>query len=393
MAFGFFSKDKNKGPREVTCPLCQHSQQESPLAVSSYCKGCKAYLSFDGGEVTARSASGTPDPFAHRPAQPKVEIDYSAREEPAPLTPAAKKAAQAIAPKAATEPSPKPQPAPQAQVKPQAQAPSQVSPPAQAPQPEEQPKVISQPQAPASPAPPPEPKKEEVKEVLTQEVLPEIKPLLGTPEAEDSESDESDHDESSPRYHRQNTEEEALSGRSKKKKEANERHVACFECGDSHIANSRANSTQCRKCGRLISLKDQHIKENWSSPIQTRGNVYIHKKGIVSDASIRCHDLVVEGDFTGSAECSGDLTLRRHGKVVGNVICNRLLVQKRAQVEFLNLVEMNECKIDGVVTGNISCRGLLALEKKATLIGDIKVGSLTVADGAKHSGQIQMGAF
>ena len=54
---------------------------------------------------------------------------------------------------------------------------------------------------------------------------------------------------------------------------------------------------------------------------------------------------------------------------------------------------MDECTIDGLVTGHLACRGLLALEKKATLTGNIKVGRLTVADGAKHTGQIQMGGF
>jgi len=143
----------------------------------------------------------------------------------------------------------------------------------------------------------------------------------------------------------------------------------------------------------MISLANHDIKGPWSSRIQTRGDVFIHKKGIVTGATIQCHDMIVEGDFTGSVECSGDLTLRRHGKIMGKVLCDRLLVEKRAKVDFLNPVETNECRIDGLVTGNITCRGRLALEKKATLTGNIKVGTLTIADGARHSGQIEMGGF
>ena len=45
------------------------------------------------------------------------------------------------------------------------------------------------------------------------------------------------------------------------------------------------------------------------------------------------------------------------------------------------------------VTGHLACRGLLALEKKATLTGNIIVGRLTISDGAKHTGQIQMGGL
>ena len=319
MAFQFF-KGKNKGPYEVTCPLCQHKQQESPLAVSSYCKGCNAYLSFEKkGEVKAR-AQAADDPFAHRPAQPKVEIDHKPKEEPTSPVKVKKPEALPKTPPPKTSPK-KTLPAPPSpELKEVSEEPTTRY---QAPQPAVGPKK-----------PPPPPRRGE-------------KPRTAT----------------------------------------------CFECGDTHSANARSNSTQCRKCGRLISLEDFHISQIWSSQIQTRGDVYIHKKGVVSGVTIQCHHLIVEGDFTGSAECTGDLKLQRNGKVAGEITCDRLLVEKRAQVEFDKPVITNECQIDGLVTGDISCRGLLALEKKATLTGNIKVGTLTVSEGAKHSGQIQMGAF
>lgn len=357
MAFNFF-KDKSKGPREVTCPLCQNVQQESPLAVSSYCKKCKAYLSFrKGGEIVGR-AQATPDPFAHRPTQPKVEIDYKPREE------------------RATTQSPSRKPAPAKPAVPEQEAFPQETEP-----------ETAEPEVPADPEPTQE------LEVVEKTITPLEKEPDEAPEEKSPDIVEPDQveEEVTPRFHRQVEEDD--SSRSHKKKLENERLAICFECGDSHIANALANSTQCRKCGRLISLQDQHIKDAWSSRIQTRGDVYIHKKGIVIGASIQCHNLIVEGDFTGSAECSGDLTLRRHGKIMGKVVCDRLLVEKRAKVEFLNTVQMNECRIDGLVTGNLTCRGRLALEKKATLTGNVKVGTLTVADGAKHTGQIQMGGF
>lgn len=366
MAFGFF-KDKSKGPLEVSCPLCENTQQESPLAISSYCKGCGAYLSFrKGGEVIARPQA-TPDPFAHRPPQPKVEIEYKPREEkgPKPPEPPAKAPVEEIDPqprsnKESDDDSGDAQPPPRLdEVK------EEVLPPEPAAESTIEPAVEETPDHPNLPS----------NELEVEESEPEPQPEKAIPEP--------------ARFVGTNSEKDQSSG----KKKPEQRRAICFECGDSHLANARANSTQCRKCGRLISMEDIHIREPWSSRVQTRGDVYIHKKGIVLGAAIQCHNLLVEGDFTGSAECSGDLTLRRHGKIIGKVVCDRLLVEKRAKVEFLNTVQMNECKIDGLVTGNLCCRGRLALEKKATLHGNIKVGTLTVADGAKHTGQIQMGGF
>jgi len=368
LAFGFF-KDKSKGPLEVRCPLCEHLQQESPLAISSYCKGCGAYLSFrKGGEIIARPQA-TPDPFAHRPSQPKIDIEYKPREERGPKPPS---------------------PPLGKRENPETGEPSETEPP-KAAQEKSDDSIGS--------SPPPTHQKESVGEEFPpiSESSDSSFPSKTEPstqiEKSDAPPEEEDQEEVIPELSRFIRDASNGAHQDSGKKQLEQRRATCFECGDSHLANARSNSTQCRKCGRLISMEDLHIRESWSSRVQTLGDVFIHKKGIVLGAAIQCHNLFVEGDFTGSAECSGDLTLRRHGKIIGKVVCNRLMVEKRAKVEFLNTVQMNECKIDGLVTGNLACRGCLALEKKATLTGNIKVGTLTVADGAKHTGQIQMGGF
>ena len=336
MAFGFF-KDKSNLPRKVTCPLCKHCQQESQLAVSSYCKGCGAYLTFEeNGEIKARPQA-PPDPFAHRPPQPKVEIEYKARKE-------------------ALNTTPKDSSSPQTAKIEEESLPSATPKLPKSSKPKESRSTLSIPPDPPAPAPEP------------------------APPAQD--------EESPSRYHG-NEEEKTIPVPTK----IETREIACFECGDTHQANVRANSSQCRSCGRFISMENREIKDAISSCIQTRGDVHIYKKGIVHSAPIQCKNLIVEGDFTGDAECSGDLILRRNGKITGKITCKRLFVEKRAKIEFINSVVMDECTIDGLVTGHLACRGLLALKKKATLTGNIKVGRLTVADGAKHTGQIQMGGF
>ncbi|MGE9268811.1 MAG: polymer-forming cytoskeletal protein [Verrucomicrobiales bacterium] len=168
------------------------------------------------------------------------------------------------------------------------------------------------------------------------------------------------------------------------------RLVRCFDCRHEHEVSLRSSSALCPKCGLYISLRDFDIKDTWNKSIQTRGNVTIHKQGLVQGTTIQCDNLVVDGSFSGGVECSGDFTIRRHGKLMGEVTCRRLIIEKRAEVEFLNEVTAREVVIDGTVKGNIRCQGKLSLLKKATLKGDISVGSLTVAEGAKHHGQIRM---
>ncbi len=172
---------------------------------------------------------------------------------------------------------------------------------------------------------------------------------------------------------------------------ASPRNVKCFECAREHQAPSEASSTLCPACGAYISLKDFDIKDNWNSRIQTRGNVTIQKKATVTGITIHCHDLFVHGNLTGGVDCSGDFVLRSHGKIMGKVYCKRLIIEKKAQVEFSNPVHCEDAVIDGDVTGNFTCTGKLHLKKKATLNGDIIVATMTVEEGARHNGRISIG--
>ena len=76
---------------------------------------------------------------------------------------------------------------------------------------------------------------------------------------------------------------------------------------------------------------------------------------------------------------------------MGRVRCKRLIIEKKAQVEFANTVHCEDAIIDGNVTGNFRCTGKLALQKKATLTGDIQVATMAVEEGARHSGRISIG--
>lgn len=168
------------------------------------------------------------------------------------------------------------------------------------------------------------------------------------------------------------------------------REVTCFNCGHTHKAVAEAQSSQCPKCSAYISLRDYDITEPWNRRIQTRGDVVIQKTGVVSGITIQCHNLTVLGELAGSVDCSGDLVIRSHGKILGKVSCRQLRVERGARVEFLNPVTAASAYIDGQVRGQISCTGAVTLEKRAQLQGLVKTTSLVIKEGAKHTGSIEM---
>ncbi len=168
------------------------------------------------------------------------------------------------------------------------------------------------------------------------------------------------------------------------------RKVMCLQCDHEHEAPAEASSTLCSACGAYVSLKNYIINNHWNRRIETRGNVTIQKKGSVTDITVRCHDILVLGTLKGGIDCSGDITLNSHSKIMGNVSCRRLVIDKRADVAFANEVVCEEAIIDGHVTGHFVCTGKLHLKKKAVLNGNIVVANMTIDKGARHNGKISI---
>ena len=168
------------------------------------------------------------------------------------------------------------------------------------------------------------------------------------------------------------------------------REITCFGCGHRYSTVGEAQSSQCPKCSGYISLLDYDISEHWNRRIQTCGDVVIQKSGVVAGVTLQCHNLTVLGELAGSVECSGDLIIRSHGKIIGKVSCQNLRVEKGARVEFLNPVTAATAFIDGEVRGQITCSGAVTLEKRAHLQGLVRTTALIVKPGAKHTGTIEM---
>lgn len=164
------------------------------------------------------------------------------------------------------------------------------------------------------------------------------------------------------------------------------RMIDCFHCNHLFGVVSEAQSSQCPKCGGYISLRDYVIDHAWRRQIQTRGDVKILKDGSIIGVKVQCHHLTVLGKLVAPVDCSGVLCIRSHGKIVGNVTCGELRVERGARVEFQGDVHAQSAYIDGDVKVQLTCTGTITLEKKAHLQGLARAGSLVMKSGAKHTG-------
>ena len=361
--------DPKRNRIEVTCPDCGHRQMEPAMAVSSVCRACQINFKIVDGQAVTKEKKV--QPFARVRKEPVEEEVVETKKESKPPIRVRKESVE-------DEPTEeKKSPEPPVRVRKESTEPDE-------------------PEKKTDHGPPVRTRKEEVVETDGGSIKQQsyATPFTRTRKEEEVKEDELNQPrvESYSPGDRQSTEpSDARPFWLKMVKPGKPpRQIKCFECDAAFTVLGDAQSSQCPKCGSYISLEDYEISEVYNRRIQTRGDVKIHKKGSITGSTIKCHHLTVLGELAGSVECSGDLIIRSHGKIIGTVVCRNLRIEKGAKVEFLNPVKAETARIDGEVHGQISCTGSVTLEKRAKLHGLVRTTSLVVKPGAKHSGMIEM---
>ena len=116
----------------------------------------------------------------------------------------------------------------------------------------------------------------------------------------------------------------------------NGRHVECFGCSRTIRISPHVNAADCPHCHSRIDLTDLNIRSPRSKPVRTLGNVNIHRGGSFIGSSLNCANLTVDGTLSGSATCTGILTIRQSGQVTGIINCAHLVIDLNTQLRFVN---------------------------------------------------------
>lgn len=340
-----------KNQIEVVCPSCGAAQYEPRLVVSTFCKKCGVHLTVEKRRVVAsavtRSGMGMNASWETAPetaASPAVkEPQAAAAKAPAETAPTAADGFGAFLqsqnlPPPADSPASVPAPAP-APVAVQAAAPAAVA--------EEMPAANER--RPQSNSPPP-----------TPAPAPQTATSL------------------------QKMKEQGMY-RNQYFKDAE-----CFDCGHKFKTGRSAKSANCPACGAYISLEDVEINMTSTHSIKTRGNVLIRKRGRLSASSVQCRDLECHGTIEANVTCSGDATFRTTGSIIGEIHCQRFVVEKGADVAFLNAVHANEVEVQARFTGTIYSSGPVLIGSNGAVNGDVTARSVSIEPGGELNGAMNI---
>ena len=169
------------------------------------------------------------------------------------------------------------------------------------------------------------------------------------------------------------------------------RDIACLSCGHPQQVSSVAQSSLCLGCGSYIDLRPFRITGPYGRSIQTQGEVVVTSKGDVSSARVVCRDAVIEGQVRGTLTCTGVVRVKTRGKILGTIDGRNVVIDKRADVEFVRALKGHCIEINGKISARIVCESQLTINKGGILEGTVYAKAINIEKGGVFSGELFIG--
>ncbi len=172
-----------------------------------------------------------------------------------------------------------------------------------------------------------------------------------------------------------------------------QREVCCYECGKHCHVPAAALSAQCLHCHAHLNMGNIELKAGVRRlSVKTLGDVTIASDAVLSQLSIVCRNLNVNGRGTGSYRCSGHLNFATSLAVEGSVSADELAVERTCAVTLGRVAQVRSACIRGRLIGNLRAQGEVTIARGGTLVGDCEAAALTIEPGGRHEGHFSPNA-
>ncbi len=134
-------------------------------------------------------------------------------------------------------------------------------------------------------------------------------------------------------------------------------------------------------------MTDVELKPNSTRlTVRTLGNVTVLSDAVLSQLSIVCHNMYLNGKGNGSFRCTGRMRISADTQIDGEVRVGSLHVSCGVSVAFIRGVFADTVDIYGKVTGRIEATGKVKLHRGAEFCGECHAPMLIIKNGATHHG-------
>jgi cytoskeletal protein CcmA (bactofilin family) len=165
----------------------------------------------------------------------------------------------------------------------------------------------------------------------------------------------------------------------------------CFECPGEREVPKAATSTLCPKCGAYIDLQDYKIAGAYTRSIRTGGRLVIAAKGDLISRRAYCGSAEIEGSLRAKLICSGDVTIKRKGKIGGEIEARNIRIDRKCDVEVAYPMRADVVEIDGIIrVPSVSARRVV-INRTGRLIGAVSAQGFVVEKGGYFAGDLTIG--
>jgi len=168
------------------------------------------------------------------------------------------------------------------------------------------------------------------------------------------------------------------------------RQVNCLFCNAPQTVSSLAKSGSCIQCGHYLDFRDIKIDGNFSKTIETHGTITVTKTGELASAKVACAAAVVMGKVNGNLVCSTTAHIRTKGRVLGSIQARQLIIEKRADVEFVRPLHVGTAEINGKISARIFADSVI-INAKGSLDGEVTAKSIKIERGGIFHGNLIIG--
>jgi cytoskeletal protein CcmA (bactofilin family) len=154
--------------------------------------------------------------------------------------------------------------------------------------------------------------------------------------------------------------------------------------------SSLAKSGSCVQCGHYLDFRDIKVDGLFSKSIETHGVITITKSGELTSPKVSCASAVVMGKVNGNLVCSTTARVRTKGRVLGSITAKELIIEKKADVDFVRPLHVGTAEINGKISARIFADSV-TINKNGALDGSVTAKSIKIERGGIFHGDLIIG--
>ncbi len=159
--------------------------------------------------------------------------------------------------------------------------------------------------------------------------------------------------------------------------------IVCYECGYTFTLRGQIQKTYCPKCRKILVADEQIIESEWSGRVKTIGTVQVRNGGSLTKAHVVVGNLILDGRIEDcTTKICRRLELGSHASGdIAKIDTRDILIRADAKLSYSAKLCCESLIVEGDFRGTVEVSGLVTVMPGAFLQGRVKARRLRLHEG------------